>query len=575
MPNRPLLALAVLTCLGSAFFLEIHATEGELLTFGAVAILALTAAWIFGRIRLIRGAAALLLSCWIVWNVPFVWTSSALMYPNMPGRVEGTIRQLKEGNNGRRSLIIKGEIDLRSAPAAEGQVFLLVSSVHNRQKKAQSIRELPNGELREGDRVVAFGEFGPFFEEPHPALFNAASWARSASLSFTGRCEPSAITILSSDATNTQTLHNMRTWVFQQLSQSLSRESAAIMQAMITGDRSKIPRELSESFADAGVAHILSVSGSHVGLILSIIISVIGPLARSWKTTLAATLLLLCYVVFTGFEPPTIRSVLMAIGALIGRIRERDVDAHNLLGGATLLVLMFSPSMITNASFLLSAIATYGILSVVPCWSEVLPGPFWLRSILALNLSASGIMAVPGLLVLESLPIAAPLANLLVVPMLSFALAAGMLFLPFSNMPAVAPHLAWWIELLVQGASRVSIFIADITPSFSRPQSAVIACCYAALLLWPVVNRHRRAVLTRMLVASVWVAVLVNMSFGNTIGCVVTATNNGVRIVTTLHDDVRIAFIEQRYGAVFVRSYHGSDPARLQRSTRDQRNNAR
>lgn len=482
----------------------------------------------------------------------------------MPGRVEGVIGQLKEGRDGRRTMTIDGEIDLRNAPAVEGRVFLLVSGIQDR-----------NTAFREGDHVVVFGHFGPFFEEPHPALFNAYRWARSASLSITGRCDDSGISILSRTASFSQTLHNMRMWVYAQLAGLLSNESASVMQAMITGDRTKIPREISESFADAGVAHILSVSGSHVGLILSIFISVIGPLARSWRTTLAATVLLLLYAVFTGMEPPTIRAVLMAIGVLIGRIRERDVDAHNLLGGATLLVLMISPSMITSTSFLLSTIATYGILSVVPRWREILPGPYWLRSVLALNLSASGVMTIPGVLLLDSLPIAAPVANLLVVPLLSLALTAGLLFLPFSEVPAMAPHLAWWIEGLVQGAVSVANITSDITPTFSRPQSAVIACCYTALILWPVIDRHRRAVLTRVFAAAMWIVALLTMSFGDTIGCLVTASHNGVRIVTTLQEDVRVAFIEQRYGAVFVRSYHGSDPARLQRSTRDQRHNTR
>ncbi len=553
MPHRPLLALAIITCLGSAFLVEIRAGETELAIIGTMSCAALITGWIGHHITLLRSAAGVLTSCWIVGQLPAVWIGEAGSGHQQLGRIEGRIDRVRTGAGRTTTLTVEGEVDLLSTPACMARIHVTVISTPSGSRLKVDV----------GDHVVIVGRCRPFAPTIEPGSFDELRWARSASLMMRCVANEEDVKRIATASWLTTLLRDLRAWVGERCSRHLTPRSAAITYAMLTGDRSMIDRATSQQFAQTGVAHMLSVSGSHVGVLLSILLSVFGPLSRSRTTTICAIAALITYGLFTGMEPPTVRAIIMAMGVLIGRVRERDVDALNLLGAATLIVLLCDPTMIVNTSFLLSTIATYGILVLYPMWYQRLGGHRILRSSMALNLAACGVMTMPSLLLLDTIALAAPMANLIVVPLLSAGMIAGIVLLPCADLPIAGASVAWCLESLIQGAMWcIDVFSAVPSP-FTIIQSTVVALSFSVLLIWPCLPGRPRAFVVRVGISIVWFVGALTMPIEKRSTIQVRPFNNGVEIVVVDGWQYRTATITTKYGAVFVRSRDAADPPRL------------
>src|SRR5262249_35937391 len=119
-------------------------------------------------------------------------------------------------------------------------------------------------------------------------------------------------------------------------------DDAALVCALAAGGRSELGAEWEDRFARRGLAHVLSGSGLHgaaLGLVLAALIAallrmipaVVRRLDARRPAALAALPLVWGYVVFTGNQPPAVRSALMLSLVLLGRGLQRHTDALNTL----------------------------------------------------------------------------------------------------------------------------------------------------------------------------------------------------------------------------------------------------
>ena len=137
--------------------------------------------------------------------------------------------------------------------------------------------------------------------------------------------------------------------------------------AMILGQRYRLTRETGERFARAGVAHILAVSGLHVGIIMSIIMLLTGMLPLSKKMRyLTVSVLLVVYAGVCGFRPPVVRATIMAVMVLSSRLMSRPADYENSLFASLILILAIDPSALFSASLHLSFAAAWALITFLP-----------------------------------------------------------------------------------------------------------------------------------------------------------------------------------------------------------------
>jgi len=131
-------------------------------------------------------------------------------------------------------------------------------------------------------------------------------------------------------------------------------EGNALPQAMLLGVREHLPQEVQDSFSDAGIAHVLAVSGLHVGLMAG----VLQMLLRRWispkKQLLVMTVFLTLYCGLLNFAAPVVRASLLLMILGLQKLVRRASDPLTCLSAAFLVLLIFRPLDLFSASFQLS-----------------------------------------------------------------------------------------------------------------------------------------------------------------------------------------------------------------------------
>ena len=116
-----------------------------------------------------------------------------------------------------------------------------------------------------------------------------------------------------------------------------------------------------EQFRRLGIAHILSVSGFHVGVLVALLALLMMPVKHR-RLRMALTLpMLLAYAFLTGGNAPAVRAVLLWALVCWGRIRHKRVLMPHVLCASAMIQLMFAPAQLFSASFQM----TYGVMAAI------------------------------------------------------------------------------------------------------------------------------------------------------------------------------------------------------------------
>ncbi|WP_263381904.1 ComEC/Rec2 family competence protein [Granulicella arctica] len=145
----------------------------------------------------------------------------------------------------------------------------------------------------------------------------------------------------------------------------LSPDDAGMLNAMLFGDRTRLSHTLRLGFERTGSFHLFVVSGMHVALLAG---GIFWFSRRLRLGDLSATLLTIAlttaYALITGFGAPIQRALAMATIFLITRLLSRDRSVLNALGAAALVVLVWSPRSLFEASFQMTFLAIVAIAGI-------------------------------------------------------------------------------------------------------------------------------------------------------------------------------------------------------------------
>ena len=225
-----------------------------------------------------------------------------------------------------------------------------------------------------------------------------------------------------------------------QLNKVMPAKDAAILAGMTLGGYDGIDEDTVRSFSTTGIVHILSVSGSHVALLIGFVLSLTRALHVRKKLALpiaAATVISYCLI--CGFSPPVMRSALMGMAMLLGLVLQRNEDSGAVLAFVAISMLCYRPMWVFDIGFQLSFASTAGLIYLYPAIKALLAHymPKYLADALAVTIAAQ--LAVLPLLVhyFHQLSISSLAANLIVVPVVEFIVLLTMagLFLCFIVKP--------------------------------------------------------------------------------------------------------------------------------------------
>ncbi len=227
-----------------------------------------------------------------------------------------------------------------------------------------------------------------------------------------------------------------RRWMLQIFDRTTGGEEGEFLKGLILGERGGMSVLTKEAFVNAGVAHVLAVSGSNVAVVAAALFLVLEILRVPRGVRL---LPMLCglgfYMLVTGSQPPVVRATIMAGVILVGKAIQRPVNAWNCIGFSAIMIAAIDARQIFDVGFQLSYGAVLSLMAMYPVmnrWIAFIPlRAWWQRSIVwLLRVCAVSLAATLGTLPLTAVcfgrvSIIGVLANIVVIPATELSVLLG------------------------------------------------------------------------------------------------------------------------------------------------------
>ena len=287
----------------------------------------------------------------------------------------------------------------------------------------------------------------------------------------------------------------------------LPEPQAGLGAAILIGLRDLVARDVADDFRTAGLSHVVAISGWHIALLGAVVGALLRGIERRRRSALVLAAIV-SYSILAGGSPSVIRAALMASVVLLARESGRRGQASAALGLAVAGMLLVEPATVADIGFQLSVAATAGLLRwASPLQARLRPRlpaavPAWLVEALAVSLAAQAATLPLVLLHFGRLSLVAPLANLLVAPIVApvmlattAALAAGGVIA--LGVPAIAVAPVTLLGAMSLGAMITTARLAAGLPFASvelpAPFNLASAGLAAAALVWALRRRPSAA----------------------------------------------------------------------------------
>lgn len=245
----------------------------------------------------------------------------------------------------------------------------------------------------------------------------------------------------------------LRTKITQNLEKNgFNKTEMNVALALILGQQQDISPEIIKDYQYAGVTHILSVSGLHVGYILIFITYILKPIPNTQKGSLIKLITIIAslfaFAVISGFSPSVLRSVVMFSFVALGIHLRRSVNIYHTLLVSIFFLLLFEPAFIFDVGFQLSYLALFFIIWLQPILKKLWSPKYKFTTAIwnALTVSfAAQIGTLPiCLYYFHQFPGLFFVANIVIIPFLSVIMILGiivMILAAFDSAPALLVQL--------------------------------------------------------------------------------------------------------------------------------------
>lgn len=149
----------------------------------------------------------------------------------------------------------------------------------------------------------------------------------------------------------------------RRLSESLAPDVVATGKALVLADRAELDPNVRRRFTDAGIGHLLAISGLHIGALAGGALWCLGLWMRDWRRYVIAAAATGLYVSLIGAPPSAVRAFLLFTGYTATRLRGAPASLGDLTGLAATLALLAQPLVLLHPSFQLSFAGFAGIIA--------------------------------------------------------------------------------------------------------------------------------------------------------------------------------------------------------------------
>ncbi len=260
-------------------------------------------------------------------------------------------------------------------------------------------------------------------------------------------------------------------------SSGIGDESLALTSALILGRKDMLTWERRAQFSEAGVSHLLALSGLHMGILYGVLYLLMIRWFRhtrwSWFTLPPTLFIIWGYSLMAGMPTSLVRASIMLTILTICSMDDRHTSTIHVLALSALVMLMIDPNCIFDIGFQLSYFAVLFILLVyVPLSSSLVfsnhPILSWILSMLAVSFAAQLGTAPLCMYYFSTFPIFSALVSLLLIPLTTLIIygALALLLFPFQGLAIAVDWLiqaeGWIVEKWIQIPGTT---IHDLHPS--------------------------------------------------------------------------------------------------------------
>jgi len=249
---------------------------------------------------------------------------------------------------------------------------------------------------------------------------------------------------------------------------NLPEPQASLFAAIILGARRGLPAELNNQFSVTGTTHLIAISGLNIAIIITILTEFfiwlgVGRKKSFWLITSFLTF----YLIIVGLPASAVRAGimgwLMVLAMQVGRLNN---SVNALILTAAIMIFINPKILRDDVGFQLSFCAILGLIYFVPYLSrrwQNLPSWFGIKESLQATLAAQ-LTTLPIIVYnFGRLSLIAPVANLLVVPVLPFLTIAGFLILPVGLIfNFFLPYLFWPVWLILTYLIKMVVFFSAL-----------------------------------------------------------------------------------------------------------------
>lgn len=261
---------------------------------------------------------------------------------------------------------------------------------------------------------------------------------------------------------------SFKDYFIKTINQIISEPYSSFLAGLLVGARRGIPDYLLEAFNRTGTTHIIAISGTNITIIAAVIIGFLQFLGISKKRAfwwISAGIIV--FVIITGATASVVRAGIMGIFVLLSRRLGRPSRTTNALALTAFAMILANPKIFAfDAGFQLSFLATIGLVYINPIIQNRLKNRhefFGIKEAFVTTISA--MIATTPLILYQfgRFSLVAPLANILIIPVIPLAMAfgfasavVGMIYIPAGQ---IASWPAW---LLLEYIIRVSKILSGL-----------------------------------------------------------------------------------------------------------------
>ncbi len=238
----------------------------------------------------------------------------------------------------------------------------------------------------------------------------------------------------------------------------LKGNAMAMVEALVLGWRASLSDEVRAAYRDAGIAHLLAVSGLHVGLLAMLVGWLLIPLGKERRgRAVRGSVQLVAIWMFaflTGMSPSTVRASLMFSLFVVSDIAGRRTPKLNLLAATAIVTLLADPRLLFDVGWQLSYCAVAGILLAQPV-VRTFRTPLWQIPVVSVVATLATLPVV--VVVFHRLPVYFLIANSVIVPLAGILLACALVYVAIPS-----GFTAWPVEVLTDFADGITRWVSSI-----------------------------------------------------------------------------------------------------------------